>query len=743
MSSHIFRASRKRRIALKLIFSVLLGTILFSALSFDSYADENQVTSTSTLSHTHRGDTISGGSCYETPIYNEHVHTGNTANGEGCYTVANGAYTRHTHVSSCYRYWTEEIYCGSYSGTFNPPDGGDPSHCGACGHCVGWTQCNGCGRPLTGTPCGNVTGTVQRSDTRNCNGALNDGYVTTYSLGCNKTSGIRYESDGIESYELSCPYAEGDYGTITFTNATSDWTTGNVTLIGEVGDTEGLLLSGGFGELSFGTTNGNIVQINDNGIEVSENGIYTMSLSVDDKLFDTAAAEIQLTVSNIDRTAPTITDVSVDSSEWVQENTIVVNASDLQPDGSLGSGLAPDAYSFDNGASWVNDNSFVVTTNTTVYIKVKDNCGNIAETSVEVTNVDSTGPEISISTSTTVWYEGDSPRPYTVTATDSDCGLAEKPYSYDGGITWTDLNTTFVDSPGEFSVLVRDALGNISEQIIVNKADVKPIVADSSSSDKTGGSDNGTGADQNNSFDSSTGSNKDLDSDSNNSSRNESSNETNSELDNGFGSKTTDDTLASQETNNRDFSDLQKAGSSFFWNNESNANLDNVEDNSSLLLGLDSDSSNVKLYSDKETYQEALSEAGSSNATNDATTLPKRQHFYQSTPFKVAASTGGGALGIGILAFVFLLLYSGGLLYSLDVNKYRLLGLMPIHHTDKGYCMNLTENMIENSYSSRYRIKLGPVFIKKHSNELIYVHVGKEYLAFNIEKDIIFDLKDS
>ncbi len=49
-----------------------------------------------------------------------------------------------------------------------------------------------------------------------------------------------------------------------------------------------------------------------------------------------------------------------------------------------------------------------------------------------------------------------------VSATDSESGLSEQPYSYDGGQTWTDQSTFVVNQNGTYTVLVRDCVGNRS-----------------------------------------------------------------------------------------------------------------------------------------------------------------------------------------------------------------------------------------------------------------------------------------
>lgn len=46
------------------------------------------------------------------------------------------------------------------------------------------------------------------------------------------------------------------------------------------------------------------------------------------------------------------------------------------------------------------------------------------------------------------------------TASDSDSGLAENAYSWDGGMTWTNVNTLQTSQIGNYTVYVQDKAGN-------------------------------------------------------------------------------------------------------------------------------------------------------------------------------------------------------------------------------------------------------------------------------------------
>ena len=82
----------------------------------------------------------------------------------------------------------------------------------------------------------------------------------------------------------------------------------------------------------------------------------------------------------IDKSAPTMS-ISGNTQEWTKDKTLVITATD-----SL-SGLAPQAYSFDNGLNWQANNSKVITTNGTYTLKVRDNLGHVTTQTIEITYI--------------------------------------------------------------------------------------------------------------------------------------------------------------------------------------------------------------------------------------------------------------------------------------------------------------------------------------------------------------------
>ena len=160
----------------------------------------------------------------------------------------------------------------------------------------------------------------------------------------------------------------------------------------------------------------------------------------------------------IDDSVPTIKNVTGNPIQWIKNKvTLTVNAED-----SL-SGLATEAYSFDNGQTWQKENAKTYTENIQgVIIKVRDAVGNVATSSViNINKIDNQAPTIkSITGNPTQWTKDKVT--LTVNAEDSLSGLATEAYSFDNGQTWQKENTkTYTKNTQGIIIKVRDAIGNV------------------------------------------------------------------------------------------------------------------------------------------------------------------------------------------------------------------------------------------------------------------------------------------
>ena len=193
----------------------------------------------------------------------------------------------------------------------------------------------------------------------------------------------------------------------------------------------------------------------------------TYKVTVRDRLSNERT--LSLKVDNLDRTAPEIIEVVYDDAKNLADTKLSVLARDLQPDGTAGSGLASQAYSFDGGNHWQEASFCTVTQNGTYQVAVKDAVGNTEVREVEINNLDKEPPEVFLTGIPGVWKRG--PAYIQVKAEDKGIGLAEKPYSFDGGKSFTAKDSMEISGEGTYRVLVEDANGNRAEKQIVMKKD--------------------------------------------------------------------------------------------------------------------------------------------------------------------------------------------------------------------------------------------------------------------------------
>lgn len=114
--------------------------------------------------------------------------------------------------------------------------------------------------------------------------------------------------------------------------------------------------------------------------EVKENGIYKVTIR--DIAGNTVTKTIE--INNIDMSPPEITDVILNPMPWYEGNCrITVEAVDIG-DGNNGSGLATEAYSWDGGLTWSENNYIEQTESGILEIAVRDDVGNIASRAVEI-----------------------------------------------------------------------------------------------------------------------------------------------------------------------------------------------------------------------------------------------------------------------------------------------------------------------------------------------------------------------
>lgn len=197
-----------------------------------------------------------------------------------------------------------------------------------------------------------------------------------------------------------------------------------------------------------------------------ENGNY--NILVRDKLENCFSYAVSF--HNIDSTVPTLT---VDYDKTVNSKTVEVKvqAQDLQPDGTEGSGLHEMPYSFDNGQSWTEDSTFLVDKNRSLFIAVRDKVGNVAYLEERIGNIDSYGPAIHYEMVSDSWTNTDVKLYIWAEDVNGDgsqgSGLSDKWYSLDDGKTWSNMPVHTISENKVITVIARDLLDNRSKQQIV------------------------------------------------------------------------------------------------------------------------------------------------------------------------------------------------------------------------------------------------------------------------------------
>lgn len=247
----------------------------------------------------------------------------------------------------------------------------------------------------------------------------------------------------------------------------SDWTAKGVTVtITDVADiqpdnTEGI----GLHELPYSFDEGETWTV-ENTYFYTENGAY--SVWVRDALENTAVYTISC--SNIDSTGPTIHSVDYTKEKNVKSVTLTVTAEDLQPDGSAGAGLHEEAYSYNGGKNWTEQNTYEVVKNSTVEVLVRDKLGNVGRKRITVSNIDCLGPEIFYKCKPSSWTNQDVELSIWAKDVNEDgsagIGLEERWCSLDNGKTWSDVECINITENKTVTVMARDKSGNRSTQKI-------------------------------------------------------------------------------------------------------------------------------------------------------------------------------------------------------------------------------------------------------------------------------------
>ncbi|MCM1103261.1 MAG: PKD domain-containing protein [Clostridium sp.] len=217
--------------------------------------------------------------------------------------------------------------------------------------------------------------------------------------------------------------------------------------------------------------------------EFSDNGDY--EIFVRDAAGNTVS--VPVSISNIERIAPEIS-AAQNPTGWTKTGvSLTVSAKDGQ------SGIPEWAYKWGNG-DWNPASLYNVAENGTYTVTVRDGAGNTASYTFHVTQIDRTAPKAEVQLAAGDWHDGHNI--LLVQASDQESGLAETAYSYDGGATWTSAAEYEITVGGDYLVLVRDAVGNITQCAIhAEKTGIETNIDDAGTAEEMDDTD-GAGAEQ-------------------------------------------------------------------------------------------------------------------------------------------------------------------------------------------------------------------------------------------------------
>ena len=179
-----------------------------------------------------------------------------------------------------------------------------------------------------------------------------------------------------------------------------------------------------------------------------------------------------ITIADIDKQVPEIKEIRYDNERWESIKKVQIIASDnirLSGWAITNSEAVPTNWNMQREIKSTLDVTVDITGNGSYYIWILDSAGNTSYTVIQINRIDTTGPTIQYNVDDST-LETENYVTISVNAQDSESGLNQTPYSWDGMNWGTESNILKVTENGRYKVYVRDALGNMSEsEIIVDK----------------------------------------------------------------------------------------------------------------------------------------------------------------------------------------------------------------------------------------------------------------------------------
>lgn len=263
---------------------------------------------------------------------------------------------------------------------------------------------------------------------------------------------------------------------------TSEWTNQPVTIAIEAEDDQGPCTYSYSVKFNDGTTGGGN-QGNNNKFTIPKNGVVTITVT-DPSGHTTTTPPI--IIDNIDTTPPSAkVEFAIKDNEYTTADKGVVATvtviDTLDPTTGVSSGIPTNAIMWEavnssssaTNGSWSASKTFTYKDNNTHYIRVRDNAGNVSDlipVTVPHNAIQTVAPVVQglaplngqVGADGKTYYNTPVTMQVTASAGSGGRPLADKPYSWDGGYSWTTFNTKEVFANGDVTVHVKDKAGNVS-----------------------------------------------------------------------------------------------------------------------------------------------------------------------------------------------------------------------------------------------------------------------------------------
>lgn len=249
----------------------------------------------------------------------------------------------------------------------------------------------------------------------------------------------------------------------------SEWTNGNaiITVNGAKDEESGLHLTE-----TYSFDNGATWQTSN--VKLFEENKNDIIIKVKDKAGNIYTHE-PINIRYIDKIAPTAIEIIGNIQYWSKwDVSININgATDNE------SGLPQKPYSYDNGVTWQNEAYKIFSQNTSnIIIKIKDKAGNVyTHEPIDIKYLDKETPTITEVIKEPSGWTNENVELIINGAQDSKSGLAEKPYSFDNGVTWQKENSKiYSENTSNIIIKVRDNVDNIYVHEVINIGNIDKIL---------------------------------------------------------------------------------------------------------------------------------------------------------------------------------------------------------------------------------------------------------------------------